>query len=240
MRQILKTLALVAWLTGGLPAPARAQMFDGLAGNLAMDRLILENGLGRNTRANTRGNTARANATNAPSLDYAPALPALRQQTVTTYAERVHSANPAAAQAVVASFGPGGAADYQTTYATLIKDTGLRANNASDALAALFVAGYRVAHADAPAGPLLPPALVRGVRTQLAARATALAGAVRPNMLATAGEQLKLQTVLIYAGSLGSADKQPAFRQQIAQMLKTSFSLDVAHLSLTDKGFVKQ
>jgi predicted PhzF superfamily epimerase YddE/YHI9 len=78
------------------------------------------------------------------STAYTPTA-ALRQQTVQGYANRLKTTNPAASQAVVSVFGPG-KYDYNQTCREILKGTGLRENDATDALACCLLMSWLVVH----------------------------------------------------------------------------------------------
>jgi hypothetical protein len=190
-------------------------------------------------RASTNGSSRVATPAGTTRFTYTPTLDA-RRKAVEAQARRMKASNPALAAKLPATFGPGGAADYEPLYPKVIQGSGLKENDVADAFAAYLVATYRVAHGEAPGGALLPPQLVSAVRTQYApAAARALAG--RPaSTTAELGEFLKLQTVLIYAGAQGQPASMPAFRQGVAAQLRQLFKVDVNALTLSEKGFAKR
>ncbi len=72
-------------------------MFDGLAGNLAINDLVFDNTTGRiTTPASSKARPAKTTTSSATALTYT-SIPTLRQQTVQRYAGRLQASNPAAA-----------------------------------------------------------------------------------------------------------------------------------------------
>lgn len=212
--------------------PAQAQdapppMFDGLAGSMAMNKLLFDNTTGR--AAGSRGTTK--------SLAYVPSA-ALRQKTVQGYVDRLKTKNPAASQAVATAFGPG-KNDYGTVYRGLIDGYNLRENDAVDAMTAYLVLGWMIVN-NVQNDKAVTAAMVQGVRTQVAPHLTANAKLTAPGVAAQVGEEMKLQSVIVQGG-WQSAVKEgtlPAYRQGIASLFKTQYGLDLSQLKLTSQGFV--
>lgn len=255
MKQNLKTAARTAWLSVGLglatAAAARAQdagAFTNLAANNAMIEMMYANTMnidrhGKQISADAwagkAGKTA-APATSRPvSLAYAP-TPALKQQTVQTYVDRLKTKNPAAAQAVAANFGPG-KHDYGQIYQGIVKGYGVRDNDAADALVANLVLGYLIVN-NLQGNGAVTPAMVRGVRTQFAPKLAQNPKLTTPGVPAQLGEQMKLLFVITQGGWQSAIQEKtlPAYQQGIGAMFKNQYGLDMALVKLTDQGFVKK
>ena len=199
---------------------------------------------------------AQAQAAGPPALDMsslagraagqpAPASPAsfayvptaaLKQQTLRRYAERLQATDPAAAQAAPATYGPGKNA-YDTLYGSLLAGTGLRDNDAADALAALLLLGYQVVH-NLRNPNLVSLEMARGLRGQVAA---VLAHTPQLNRAAV-GEECKLQTVVL-SREWDAAVKnktRPAYQRQVAALFQTQYHLVLSQVKLTSQGFVKE
>ncbi|WP_310392799.1 hypothetical protein [Hymenobacter sp.] len=187
------------------------------------------------TTAGTRPAGAAA-ATAAVNLTYAPTV-AQRQHTVQQYADDLRAANPTAARTIAASFGPGQPADYTALYQQLLQGTGLPTNDVGTALAALLVTGWQIVGANQQRLSLRGPE-VRAVRAQL----LPLLGPALRTEAAPAGENFKLQTVLLTAGWQGAVQKNtaPAFQQKIAALFQTRYHFDLAQSQLTAEGFAKK
>ena len=124
-----------------------------------------------------------------------------------------------------------------TPASTNIAGSGLRENDAGDALAAFFVAGWQVvAGSGAPLG--YSAGAVRGVRAQV----LPLVGQSLTAHPAAAGENFKLQTVLLSVGAGGTRQKNtlPAFRQKVAALFRTRYGLELTQYNLSERGFVKK
>jgi hypothetical protein len=224
-RPLLLTLLLAT------AAPAQAQdtppvMFDGLAGSMAMNKLLFDNTTGR--VAGSRGATK--------SFAYVPSA-ALKQKTVQGYVDRLKAKNPTAAQAVATTFGTG-KYDYGTVYRGLIDGYNLRENDAVDAMTAYLVLGWMIVN-NVQNDKAVTAAMVQGARTQVAPLLASNAKLAAPGVAAQVGEEMKLQSV-IAQGGWQSAVKQgtlPAYRQGTASLFKTQYGLDLSQLKLTPQGF---
>ncbi|GAB3638447.1 hypothetical protein GCM10027422_40370 [Hymenobacter arcticus] len=184
----------------------------------------------------TKNGAARPASAKAASLAYTP-TPALRQKTVQGYADRLKAKNPAAAQAVAASFGPG-KNDYGTVYRGLIDGYNLRENDAVDATTAYLTLGWMIVH-NVQNDKAVTPAMVQGLRAQLAPRLATNPKLTTPGAAAQVGEEMKLQSVVVQGGWLAAIKEGtlPAYRQGIAAMFKNQYGLDFGQLKLTPQGF---
>lgn len=241
-------LLVAGWLTA---SAARAQMSpdlimetynsnisvitNGVINKSVMDKAIARNNAGRNgtSRSASRG-TAASRPTASASTAYTP-TPALRQQTVQGYVNRLKTSNPAAAQAVASVFGPG-KYDYSQTYREILKDTGLRENDAADALAAYMLMGWAVVH-NVQDGKAITMPMAQGVRAQVAPLLADNAQA--RSRAAQLGEEMKLQTVIVQGGwqSALKEGKLVAYQQGINKMFKTQYGMDMSQFKLTNQGF---
>ena len=246
MKHFLRTTAAVC---GGLllaAAPvARAQdmipaldptLMVGWAGGEAV-RADLEKKAGKSSRPATGAATA---TTSKASFAYAAPSAAVKQQTVLNFTERLKTTRPAAAQAMAATYAPG-KTDYGQQYQALLKDSGLRDNDAADALAAFMILGYQVVN-NLQDPKLISVPMARGLRAQAAA---VLAKSPKLSSAATraaVGEEFKLQTV-VFALGWGEAIKGntlPAYQQTVATLFKNQYRMDLSQMKLTAQGFGKK
>ncbi|RTQ49002.1 hypothetical protein EJV47_15545 [Hymenobacter gummosus] len=194
-------------------------------------------GVGRSSTATRRGTaTTTSRSAASTSLAYTP-TPALRQQTVQNQVNRLKASNPAASQALAATFGPG-KYDYGQVYRGIVEDSGLRDNDAADALACYMIMGWMIVH-NVQDGKAVTPAMVRSVRAQLAPLLTGNPQA--RSQAAQLGEEMKLQTVIIQGGwqSAVKEGKLPAYQRGIANLFRNQYGMDMSQFKLTAQGFVK-
>jgi len=202
-----------------------------------INKNMLDNAMERNgtSGASARGKTRVARP--AVSTAY-KSTPALRQQTVQTYVDRLKGSNPAGAQAVLTAFGPG-KYDYGQTYRGILDGTGLRENDAADALAAHLLMGYAIVY-NIQDGKAITAPMARGVRAQVAPLLAANAQA--SGRAAQLGEEMKLQTVIIQGGwqSAIKEGKLEAYQQGIGNLFKTKYGMDLSQFKLTNTGFAQR
>lgn len=199
--------------------------------------MLANNAVEASMRNANRGKSGSAGtAAKSVSTAYSPSAVARRQ----ALAAQNQGKPAAAAQQFTAAFGPGGTTDYTTLYRKVLSGSGLRENDVADAYAAYLVATYQVAHGAVPGEALLPAGKSGAVRTQLAPAVRRSLADKPAATTAALGEYLKLQTALLYVGSQGAPDTQPAFRRNVASTLQQRFGLDVNALTLTSKGFVRK
>lgn len=204
--------------------------------NGAINKAVLEKAVARN---NAGRNAGRGTAATRPaaSTAYTP-TPALRQQTVQGYVDRLKTSNPAGAQAIASAFGPG-KYDYSQTYRQILDGTGLRENDATDALACYLIMGWAVVH-NVQNGKAITIPMAQGVRAQIA---PLLAGNPQVRTRAAqVGEELKLQTVVVQGGWQAALKegKLAAYQRGIGNLFKTQYGLDMSQLKLTSQGFTRQ
>ncbi|MBF9221283.1 DUF6683 family protein [Hymenobacter ruricola] len=173
----------------------------------------------------------------AGAFSYVPSA-ALRQQTVRNAAQRLQAHQPTEAQALESAFGPG-KTDYNQVYEGIIKGSGLRNNDAADALAAYILVSWMVVN-NVQDGNAITVPMARGVRAQVApllAPKLATSGAA-----AQTGEGFKLQTALLFSGWQAAikGGQLPGFRQGVASSFKSQYGFDLAPLKLTGQGLVKR
>lgn len=212
---------------------------SGIINKNMLDNAVRRNnggGAGRGSKAATGRSAATAKGS-AVSTAYT-STPALRQQTVQGYATRLKGSNPAGAQAVLTAFGPG-KYDYGTVYKGILDGTGLRDNDAADALAAYLLMGYAVVH-NMQDGKAITPAVGRGVRAQVAPLLATSAQA--RGRAAQLGEEMKLQTVIVQGGwqSAIKEGKLAAYQQGIGQLFKTQYGMNMGQLKLSSAGFAQR
>lgn len=168
--------------------------------------------------------------------------PSTRARAVEQTATRLQASNAPLAQTLTATFGPG-KTDFAPIYAEIISGTGLRADNAADALACYLLMGYAIVH-NLQDGKAITPALAQGTRQQVMG---ILAGNPKlkpddPVAAAGIGEEFKLQTVILQSGwqSAIKTGRLPAYQQSVGQLFKAQYGLDMAQLKLTSQGFAKR
>jgi hypothetical protein len=248
MNKKLLGISLAGWLgwswLAGIPA-ARAQSVE-----LTMDiftstvlsqttTLLNNNAVmaaSRNAEAERRGGRA-ANTAHVVSLAYTP-TPALRQQTVQTLARQLSARNAAAGQAVTTAFGPG-KTDYNQLFSQMVKESGLPANNAATAFAAYLEIAYVVVSGTPESS--VTPAMDRAVQRQATGILAQNKALTTPDAVAKAGEELKLQAVLLYLGwqSAKQNGQEAQFRSSIASTFRSK-GLDLSLVKLTLQGLVKK
>ena len=222
-----------AWLATALllaAAPAaRAQgVFD--VGTLT-NTLTIPTG----TRASA-GAAKAGRPASAASFAYAPTA-ALKASTVQGYVDRLRAKNPAASQAVAASFGPG-KNDYGKIYQNLVKDGRMPENDAASALASYLILGWMITN-NVQSATAITPELAAGVRQQIAAQLRQNPKLTAPDVPAQLGEEMKLQCVVVQGGwqSAIKENTLPAYRQGVAELFKNQYGLDFTKVKLTPQGF---
>lgn len=202
-----------------------------------INKSVLDKSIERNRTAGTRRSATGKTTASTTRLTYT-STPALRQQTVQGYVTRLKANNPAAAQAIATTFGPG-KYDYGQVYRGLIDGHGLRDNNAADAMTAFMLVGYMIVN-DVRDDKSITPTKAQAVRAQLAPLMTQNPALQKPGALAQVAEEMKLQTVIIQGGwqSAMKENTLPAYRQGIATLFSKQYGLDMAKVRLTDQGLV--
>jgi hypothetical protein len=172
------------------------------------------------------------------NLTYTPTA-ALRQETVRRCVAKLQPINPAAAQAVTKLFGPG-KGDYGQVYQTLVRRSGLAENDVADALAVFAVVGYMAVN-NMPSAAVTP-AMMRGVRTQMAQVLTTNETFATPGAAARFGEQTKLQAVIMQGGWQAAIQQHtlPAYQRSTDALFSQQFGLHFTELGLTEQGFVRR
>ncbi|MBF9219662.1 hypothetical protein [Hymenobacter ruricola] len=221
-----------------LAAPAaRAQNLDAIPQlqDAFLSSQIANMSLGEVARANAGKSTARPAGT--ASLAYT-STPALRARTVQAYVDRLKPTNPTAAQAVVASLGPG-KNDYGPVYLQMTKDSGLRENDAADNLASFLILGWMIVN-NVQDGNAITVPMARGVRAQITPLLAANTKLRTAGAAGQVGEEMKLQFVLLQGGwqSALKENTLAAYRQGIAAMFKNKYGMDLSLFKLTDQGLV--
>jgi hypothetical protein len=209
---------------------------NGAINKSVLDKAIARNNAGRTSNAASRSPVATRSATSA-STAYTP-TPALRQQTVQGFVNRLKASNPVASQAIAANFGSG-KYDYGKIYRDLTKDVGLRENDATDVLASYMILGWMIVNNVTNDKAVTAP-MAQGLRAQLAPLLADNAQA-RTNA-AQVGEEMKLQTVVVHSGwqSAIKQGKLTTYQQGIKNMFKTQYGMDMTQLKLTSQGFAKK
>jgi hypothetical protein len=205
---------------------------NGIINKSVMDKAIERNNAGRNTGRGTAATRPVASVSTA----YTP-TPALRQQTVQGYIDRLKTSNPAGAQAIASVFGPG-KHDYAQVFRGIVDGTGLHENDAADVLAAYMIIGWMIVNNVQDDKAITVP-MARGVRAQVA---PLLAGnAQMRTRAAQVGEELKLQAVVVQGGWQAAIKegKLPTYQQGIGNLFKTQYGMDMSQFKLTNEGFAK-
>lgn len=180
--------------------------------------------------------TASPSKSPAVRLTYT-STPALRQQTVRNLAQRLQQNQPAQAQFLQATYGPG-KTDYGQLYAASLKNSGFQDNDAASALAAYMEVAYAVVN-NVQNEASITPAMDRGLRNQVAGILSRNPAARNPATLAQVGEEMKLQTVILATGWQQSRQTghTATFRANIARQFSNQFGFDLTKVRLTERGF---
>ena len=171
------------------------------------------------------------------NLAYVPSA-TLQQQTVQNLVTKMKAKNPQAAQSVSNALG-NGQAGYSKLFTQMVQESGLPANNAATALAAYLEIGYMVVN-NIQSG--ITPAMDRALQKQSAGILSQNRNLTSPTAIAKLGEEMKLQSVVLYLGwqnMLKNPVQLPQFRSGIAQQFKT-MGLDLSKVKLTESGFGKR
>ena len=194
---------------------------------------------GRNAMAGKRGFASTTTTTSrSVNLAYTPSA-TLRQQLVQDMGRKLQASNPAAGQAFANALGPG-KADYDQLFGEMVKASGLPANNAATALAAYLEVGYAIVN-DVQDDKSITPAMDQGLQRQAASLLSGNRSLTSSAAVARLGEEMKLQTVLLYLGwqSVRKSGQTAQFRSNIAQQFRQK-GLDMSLLRLTTQGLVKK
>jgi hypothetical protein len=181
--------------------------------------------------------TARGTSASSAALSYT-VTPALKEQTLQRYISQLKTSSPSTAEAVAAYFGPG-KPDYNAVYQDMVSGYGLRANNPADILASYLTLGWMIVNkVDAKA---VTPAMMQGARNQFGP-VLASNAQMTPAVAAQAGEDMKLQTAIVYVGWQGATKGQtlPAFRQGVAALFKKQYAMDMTAFRLNNNGFIRK
>lgn len=154
------------------------------------------------------------------------------------YTNRLKASNPTGAQAVASVFGTG-KYDYGQVYRGIVVGTGLRDNDATDALACYMLLGWAIVHNKQRDQGITAP-MARGVRAQVAPLLAS--NAQMRTRAAQVGEELKLQAVLVQGGwqSAIRGGKLAAYQQGVANLFKTQYGVHMSQFELTSQGFTKR
>ena len=192
----------------------------------------------RNATAGKRGFDKLYPSSRSVSLAYTPSA-TLKQQTVQEMGRKLQASNPAAGQAFTKALGPG-KADYGQLFGEMVKASGLPANNAATALAAYLEVGYAIVN-DVQDDKSITPVMDQGLQRQAAGLLSANKNLTSSAAVAKLGEEMKLQTVLLYLGwqSVRKSGQTAQFRSNIAQQFKQK-GLDMSAVRLTTQGLVKK
>ncbi|WP_157530898.1 hypothetical protein [Hymenobacter norwichensis] len=206
---------------------------NGAINKSVMDKAIERNNAGGTARRSTTATRSGASVSTA----YTP-TPALRQQIVQGYINRLKTSNPPAAQSIAANFGPG-KYDYSKIYRDLTKDVGLRENDATDVLASYMILGWMIVN-NVTDDNAVTASMAQGMRAQIA---PALAANTQARARAAqVGEEMKLQTVVVHGGwqSAIKEGKLGAYQQGIKNLFKNQYGMDLSQYKLTSQGLTSK
>lgn len=197
--------------------------------NLTLQKIVERNAA---KRGKSGGAATRKPVSTNASFSYTPSA-ALKDKTVQQFQARLAKANPDAAKAVGTQFRK---YDYDSIYKGLISGTGLRNNDAADALAAYMLLNYMIANNITSD---LSPAQGRALRAQVASLMASTPAARSTSLRAQTAEEMKLLTVIAHAGwqSSRKAGSLKTYRDQIASSFRQQFGLDLRAVKLTNAGF---
>ena len=237
-----------AVLAIGLAAPLAAQDFvgsnnvvaSGIANTAAMNSVL------RNTYGQSGGSVRRiarpapmfaprggGNEIPASNASFAyTASPAVAREALDGYIKRASRTEPEGARQLAEQLGRH---DYRKIYRGLIAGTGLRENDAVDALTAYTVLGWLIVHNVSGA----PDARgVQALRAQLAARSEGNPN-FAPGRRAALGEEFKLLFVTLHSGWQSARREGDARRygDGVAELFRRQADLDLKGLRLTREGF---
>lgn len=213
-----------------LAPAARAQ--DGVMGDMT-GWVAYSNVLTADSEGKSKTTAARK-----VSSAYTPTA-TLRQSTVRRYLEGLRKTNPQAAQALQGlSTGPNA---YEKRYLGIIQGSGLRDNDAADALASYLLVGWMIAN-DVRDGNAVTVPMAQGVRAQASRQLGANAKFRTPSALAELGEELKLQAVVLQLGweEAIRSNQNATYQQAITSRFKRDYNLDLTALRLGSQGFGKK
>ena len=215
--------------------PAAAQDFvgsnsvvaSGIANTAAMNA-VLRSSYGR--PANGAPHSGPAVAAGTASFGYR-ATPALARAAIDGYIERASRTEAQGARQLAEQLRQ---VDYRQVYRSLIAGTGLRENDAVDALAAYTVLGWLIVH-NVSGRP--DTRGVQALRGQLAARSEGNPN-FGPGRRAALGEEFKLLFVTLHAGwqSARREGSARAYGDGVAAMFQRQAGLDLRAVQLTSTG----
>lgn len=206
--------------------------------NGAINKSVMENTMkGNNAGGTARRGTAATRSGASVSSAYTP-TPALRQQTVQGYVNRLKTSNPPASQAIAENFGPG-KYDYSKIYRDLTKGAGLRENDATDVLTSYMILGWMIVNNVTDDNAITTP-MAQGLRAQIAPLMAANTQA--RSRAAQVGEEMKLQTVVVHSGwqSAIKEGKLVAYQQGIKNLFKNQYGMDLSQYKLTNNGLASK
>jgi hypothetical protein len=177
-------------------------------------------------------------ATPIRSYAYVP-TEALRQETVRRAVANTQGVNSAGGRAIAEYFG-NKHRSYQSYYDTSRRNTALPDNDAAAAMAIYLLAGYLIINNYRT--DVTTPAMAQGVRNQLLPLLASSPRYATPAAIAQAGEDMKLQTVLLTAGWQQSikAGTSEAFRRNTAAYFTDHFNMDFTKKRPSSQGFVNK
>jgi hypothetical protein len=192
---------------------------------------------GTNAGRGSNAGTSRGTSASSAALSYT-VTPALKEQTLQRYVSQLKNSSASTAEAVAAYFGPG-KPDYNAVYQDMVSGYGLRVNNPTDVLAAYLTLGWMIVNN--VGAKAVTPAMMQGARNQFGP-VLASNTQMTPALAAQAGEDMKLQTAIVYVGWQGATkgQKLPAFRQGVAALFKKQYGMDMTAFTLGKNGFTRK
>jgi len=159
------------------------------------------------------------------------APPALRQDVVSEFVDRVRRHSPENARLIQAQLAQH---DYRRIYDEIVRPYGLAGDDAANALAAYIVLGWMIVHD----GQAPPPDAVRGVRAQASVALTD-SRLSSVEMHARLGEEFKILFVTVHAGwqSARREGNLGRYAAGVADMFRNLDGIDLRAMDLGPAGF---
>ena len=246
MKTLRKVLALSFFTASSLfiSGAARAQqsvdlIMDNFTSSvLSQTTVLLNNAAIESSMRNA--NSKRSAKASLPkiTLSYTPTK-TLQQKTLQELGNKLQARNPVAGQTLFNVFGPG-KADYSQLFTQMVQQSGLPANNAATALAALLEVGYVIVN-NVQNTSSITPAVDRALQQQAAGLLSQNKKLTSPAIVSKLGEELKLQSVVLYLGWQSALKNSQVndYSSAIAKQFK-GMGFDLSQVRLTSKGFVKK
>ncbi|WP_460586043.1 hypothetical protein [Hymenobacter arcticus] len=238
MKVLFLTL-LPAGLLIGNPFSALAQKSPSIGSNVQQAANMADANIAKSHLP--IGNVAppkTAAATLVRSYAYVP-TEALRQETVRRAVANAQDTQSLGGRDIAEYVGPNHRS-YQPYYDTARRATGLPDNDAAAAMAVYMLTGYSIINNYRT--DMIMPAMAQGVRNQLLPLLASSPRYTTPVLIAQAGEDMKLQTVLLVASWQQSikAGTSEGFRRNTATYFTSHFNMDFTQKRPSSQGFVNK